>query len=81
MLNFDLIMETSFKFFEPLAKISHMDPKNQHLAQYVLELALLETKFLNYRPSFLASSAIYLINKIRKRSDPWPDLLFAATSY
>lgn len=81
LLNFDLIMETSYKFFEPLAKISQMDPKNFHLTQYVLELALLETKFLNYKPSFLASSAIYLINKIRKRSEPWPDVLFAATGY
>ena len=35
-LDFDLIMETSFRFFEPLAKILHMDAKNFHLAQYVL---------------------------------------------
>lgn len=81
MLNFDLIMETSYKFFEPLAKISNMDSKNMHLAQYVLELSLLETKFLNYKPSFLAASSIYLINKIRKRSEPWPDVLFAATGF
>lgn len=40
-LDFDLIMETAYKFFEPLAKISKMDPKNTHLAQYVLELSLL----------------------------------------
>ena len=40
-LEFNLIMDTSFRFFEPLAKISKMDSKNFHLAQYVLELALL----------------------------------------
>ena len=81
LLNFDLVMDTSFTFFEPLAKISGMDPKNFHLAQYVLELAMLDTKFLSYKPSILASSAIYLINKIRKRSTAWPDILLAATNY
>lgn len=39
-------METSYKFFEPLAKLCKMELKNAHLAQYVLELSLLETKFL-----------------------------------
>ena len=74
-------MVTSFRFFEPLAKIAKMETKNFHLAQYVMELSLLETKFLEYKPSLLASSAIYLINKIRKRSESWPDLLMAATGY
>lgn len=35
-LDFDLVMDTAYTFFEPLAKISSMDPKNFHLAQYVL---------------------------------------------
>ena len=80
-LEFNLIFDTSFKFFEPLATISGLDPKNFHLAQYVLELALLEPKFLTYKPSILASSAIYLVHKIRKRSEAWPDILMAATGY
>lgn len=80
-LGFDLIMGTSFRFFEALGRISKMDAKNFHLAQYVLELCLLDTRFLDYKPSLLASAAIYLINKIRKRSEAWPDLLIAATNY
>lgn len=67
-LDFDLIMTTSYKFLEPLSKICNMDMKNFYLAQYVLELSLLNIKFLKYKPSLLASSAIYLINKIRKRT-------------
>lgn len=74
-------MTTSYRFFEPLAKISNMDVKNSHLAQYVLELSLLDVKFLEYKPSLMASSAIYLINKIRKKSEAWSDLLMAATGY
>lgn len=58
-----------------------MDPKNFHLAQYVLELSLLETKFLDFKPSLIASSAIYLINKIRKRPESWPHELESLTGY
>jgi hypothetical protein len=78
-LDFDLITITSFRFFEALAKISEMDKKDFHLAQYILELSLLDTKFLQYKPSLTAASVIYLLNKIRKREEAWPDLLFAAT--
>lgn len=74
-------METSFRFFEPLAKICDMEPKNFCLAQYTLELSLFDVNFLNYKPSLVASSAIYLINKIRKRSESWPVDLEAVTGY
>lgn len=81
VLGFDLIMGTTYRFFEALGKLSNMDGKNFHLAQYVLELSLLDTHFLGYNPSLLASSAIYLINKIRKRSESWPSCLATAIKY
>ena len=80
-LNFDLVTITSFRFFEPLGKLSKMDSKNYHLAQYVLELSLLEIKFLEYKPSLVASAAIYLINKIRKKSEAWSDSLVSVSGY
>jgi cyclin B len=67
-LDFNLIMGTSYRFFEPFAKISGMDNKNFYLAQYVLELSLLDVRFLEYKPSLIGSAVIYLINKIRKRT-------------
>jgi len=70
-LDFNLIFETSYRFFEPLAKICKMEEKNFHLAQYILEMSLLNTKFLEYKPSLMASSVIYLVNKIRKINEPW----------
>lgn len=81
ILDFNLIMETSFKFFEPLTKVCKMEQKNFHLAQYVLQLSLFETKFLDYKPSLIASSSIYLINKIRKRPESWPSSLEKLTGY
>ncbi len=35
-LNFELIVNSSYKFFEPLSKVIGLEAKNQHLAQYFL---------------------------------------------
>ncbi len=65
-LNFNLIMDNTLKFMQPFVKIIKMSDKNMHLTQYILELALLDMRFLSFKPSLLAASAIYLVNKIRK---------------
>ena len=80
-LNFQLISNSSYKFFEPLTKVIGLEPKNFHLAQYVLELALLQSKFLNYAPSLIASASIYLIKKIRKSESSWNDLMTSMVGY
>lgn len=69
--NFELIANTSYKFFEPLAKVSELEAKNMHLGQYILELALTKPKFLEYSPSLLACATIYLIKKIRRSENAW----------
>lgn len=58
-----------------------LEAKNQHLAQYVLELALLQSKFLNYPPSLIASAVIYLIKKIRKSESSWNEVMTSMVGY
>lgn len=65
-MEFNLVFNTSFSFFDPFTKLVSTTPKNYFLAQYTLELALFDMKFLKYKPSLLACSAIYLVNKIRR---------------
>lgn len=68
ILDFNILQETSFRFFEPLATIVDlMDVKNFYLCRYVLELALYDNITWKYSPSMIACATIYLINKIRKR--------------
>jgi hypothetical protein len=64
--NFELIANSSFKFYEPLARKAELSAKNVHLGQYILELALTKPKFLKYSPSLIACATIYLVKKIRK---------------
>ena len=81
VFGFDLIVNSSYKFYEPLAKIAGLEAKNTHLGQYVLELAMTKPKFLGYPPSLLASACIYLIKKIRKCDQAWGDKLTELVGY
>jgi hypothetical protein len=60
-----------------------MEEKNIMLSKYLLEMALLEFKFLKYRPSLIATAAVYLVNKIRKNaSQVWnEEVMLATTKY
>lgn len=84
MLNvfgFDLIINSTYKFYEPLAKVAGLEAKNMHLGQYVLELALFKPKYLEYTPSLMASACIYLIKKIRKCESAWSEQLTKLVGY
>ena len=36
MFGFELIINSAYKFYEPLAKVANLESKNMHLGQYVL---------------------------------------------
>lgn len=80
-LHFSLIVDSAYKFLEPLCRVGGMEAKNQHLAQYLLELALLQPRFLSYPPSLMASATIYLIKKIRKSEAPWNETVASLVGY
>ena len=74
-LDFDLIHDTSYKFLEPLSALEEADKKHFFLSRYILELSLFDLRSYKYRPSMLASAAIYLTNKLKKNSKAWPTAL------
>jgi len=67
VLKFNITVCTPLRFLERFSQIAKFDERNFMLACYLLELSLIEYKMLKYEPSSLACSAIYLVNKIRKR--------------
>lgn len=80
-LDFDLIVDSSHKFLEPLSKMDSMEKKYFCLSRYILELSLFELKSYKYKPSLLASSSIYLTNKLKKKSRAWSTILEKQTGY
>ena len=79
-LDFNLTFTSSFRFMERYAALGNFDEKMVLLARYLLEMSLVEYKMLKYSQSNLASSAIYLVNKIKKK-EAWNDVLTRNTKY
>ena len=80
-MNFNIVFNTPYHFLSPLCVLANFDHKKICLAQYTLELALMDHHFLKYKGSMLAASSIYLINKIKRNDVAWSDALMAASGY
>lgn len=69
---FNVTVISSYRFIERFTKLSQDNESTFFLTQYMLELALIEYKMIKYRPSMLASGALYLAHKIMGKADAWP---------
>ena len=63
---------SSYRFLERFTKLSQDSDATFYFTQYMLELALVEYKMIKYKPSMLASGALYLAHKIMGKPDSWP---------
>lgn len=82
--NFNVTVISSFRFLERFNKLGQDNErysKDQtdssyeyvfYLAQYMIELALVEYRMIKYKPSILAAGALYLAHKVTGRKDAWP---------
>merc|ERR1719235_3144221 len=51
VLSFQIVVPTAAHFFEVLQQANGCDEKHRSMAQYILELALLDMPMLHYKPS------------------------------
>ena len=69
-LNFDLLYTSSFKFLTYFYLSNQINNiKVLHLAQYILELSLLNLSSLKYKQSLRAAACSYMANKILKENN------------
>lgn len=69
-LDFRLCSTSPLRFYERLQQFwGNYNNKMDFLAQYVLELALLDLNSYVYTPSVMAAAVIYLVNKLFKRPE------------
>ena len=59
-LEFNISYPTSYRFLERFAKVAKVGQNVFYMAQYFLELTLLECRMLVYYPSLLAAAALFL---------------------
>ena len=80
-LEFNLIVDSSYRFMEALAVQSNLSKKNTFIAHYILEMSLVDTRFYQYPSSIMGSAVVYLVHKIRKICPGWSTELKELTGY
>ena len=81
-LEFNVQIVTPYRFLERFTKFANVSPTVKELAQYLIEVSLMEQKMLIYQPSLIASSGLFLAMRVIYRGDgEWTEELAKATKY
>lgn len=71
-LGFQLVSVTPVHFMDRLQRANRCNSLHRELAQYLVELALLDIKMVRHPPSRLVSAALLLSNELLGRYPVWP---------
>ena len=73
-LNYDLSYPNPMNFLRRISKADNYDIQTRTLGKYLLEISLLDHRFMGYNPSHIAAASMYLARLILERGD-WVCLL------
>ena len=68
-LNYDLSYPNPMNFLRRISKADSYDIHTRTLGKYLLEIGLLEHKFIGYHPSHVAAAAMYLARLVLERGE------------
>eukprot|EP00930_Biecheleria_cincta_P099504 TRINITY_DN91129_c0_g1_i1.p1 TRINITY_DN91129_c0_g1~~TRINITY_DN91129_c0_g1_i1.p1 ORF type:complete len:405 (-),score=56.64 TRINITY_DN91129_c0_g1_i1:68-1282(-) len=80
-LDFRLACPTADQFLQRLHEQNDSDEVQRNMASYIIELTLLETRFLHFLPSQLAAAAMLLSNTVSRRPADWPEEMSSMSRY
>lgn len=69
-LNFDMSYPNPMNFLRRISKADNYDIQTRTLGKYLLEISLLDHRFMQYNPSQVAAASMYLARLILERG-PW----------
>lgn len=73
-LNYDLSYPNPMNFLRRISKADGYDIQTRTLGKYLLEISLLDHKFMGYNPSHIAAASMYLARLILERGE-WVNIL------
>lgn len=79
-MDFNLTMPTIYPFLKRTLQVMDADTRTHQLAQFLAELSLLDYKMLQYSPSLVGASCVYLANKYLLK-EPWSRALEHYTQF
>lgn len=68
-LNYDLSYPNPMNFLRRISKADNYDIQTRTVAKYLLEISVVDHRFMSYRPSHVSAAAMYLARLILDRGD------------
>ena len=68
-LNYDLSYPNPMNFLRRISKADNYDIQTRTLGKYLLEISLLDHRFMEYQPSHIAAASMYLARLILERGE------------
>lgn len=68
-LDYDLSYPNPMNFLRRISKADNYDIQTRTLGKYLLEISLLDHKFMSYQPSIIAAASMYLARLILERGE------------
>jgi len=78
-LGFEICRPTAFHFLERYLHGSNFTDVHRNVAQYLMELTLLDHRMVCYPPACTAAAAVLVSNRLLQQQPPWPPALAALT--
>lgn len=79
-LNYDLSYPNPMNFLRRISKADNYDIQTRTIAKYLMEISLMDHRFMEYRPSHIAAAAMFLSREILDRGE-WDEVLAAYAGY
>ena len=79
-LKYDLSYPNPMNFLRRISKADNYDIQSRTIAKYLMEISLLDHRFMAYRPSHVAAAAMYMSRLILDRG-PWDDIITYYAGY
>ncbi|KAI0484778.1 cyclin-like protein [Xylariaceae sp. FL0804] len=79
-LNYDLSYPNPMNFLRRISKADNYDIHTRALGKYLMEVSLLDHRFLNFRPSHIAAAAMYAARMILERGE-WDETITYYAGY
>lgn len=79
-LNYDLSYPNPMNFLRRISKADNYDIQSRTIGKYLMEISLLDHRFMAYRPSHIAAGAMYLSRLILDRGE-WDDIIAFYAGY
>jgi hypothetical protein len=80
-LDFNVDFVSAYSFLERISAMTESPDQTRHLAQYLIEISMLDYESIHMKPSYLAASALYLSGQLLRHTDRYSLKLVAYTFY